>query len=253
MEKLHAVHADERFDLIVLDTPPTTNALDFLDAPQKLVGAIDSQVMRWFVEQLEGSRGLSLLGRSAAYVFRGLAKFTGAAFLEQVGQFVTDINELFGGFRDRAQAVYDDLRSDDVAFVIVTSPAPLSVAEAVFFSRKLGGYGITPRGMVVNRVHQTLAQQTGDDPPPDGDALRAALAERLPEGVDVADLLSRMREAARDADALAARDAEGLRRLREHVDAEMGYTEVPALETDVHDLTTLATVGRHLLGPLQAG
>ena len=133
MEKLHAVRQDARFDAIVLDTPPTTNALDFLDAPQKLVGAIDSPVMRWFVEQLGGSAGL--LGRSAAFVLRGLARFTGAEFLQLVGQFVTDLNALFGGFRQRAQQVYDDLRGPDVAFVIVTSPSPLAVGEFLLGAR----------------------------------------------------------------------------------------------------------------------
>jgi len=100
MEKLHAMRRDPRFDFIVLDTPPTTNALDFLDAPQKLVGAIDSPVMRWFVQQLQESAGL--LGRGAALVLRGLARFTGAEFLQVIGQFLTDINALFGGFRQRA-------------------------------------------------------------------------------------------------------------------------------------------------------
>ena len=91
----------------MLDTPPTTNALDFLDAPQRLVGAIDSPVMRWFIEQMAERRGLGLLGKGAAFVLRGLSKFTGGEFLEQVGEFVSGINDLFGGFRERAQAVYD--------------------------------------------------------------------------------------------------------------------------------------------------
>ena len=136
MEKLHAVRSDPRFDLIVLDTPPTTNALDFLDAPQQLVGAIDSPVMRWFVEQMQAKSSIGLLGKGAAFVLRGLAKFTGVEFLEHVGEFVTDINELFGGFRERAKAVYEDLRGPDVAFVIVTSPSPLAVGEAMFFSQQ---------------------------------------------------------------------------------------------------------------------
>jgi anion-transporting ArsA/GET3 family ATPase len=242
MEKLHAVREDPRFDLIVLDTPPTTNALDFLEAPQKLVGAIDSPVMRWFVQQLRDSAGI--LGRSAAFVLRGLAKFTGAEFLEQVGQFVTDINELFGGFRERAQAVYDDLRGPGVAFVIVTSPSPQAVAEAVFFSKKLAEYGIRPAGVVVNRVQAAVASVAGLDP--------QALLELLPAGADADALLARMQQAARDQAALAARDHEGVRRLREHVDASMSYTEVPAFDRDVHDLSSLAEVGRHLLGPLAA-
>lgn len=240
MEKLHAVHHDPRFDFVVLDTPPTTNALDFLDAPQKLVGAIDSPVMRWFVEQLEGKKGIGLLGKGAAYVLRGLSKFTGAEFLDQVGQFVTDVNELFGGFRDRAQAVYDDLRSEDVGFLIVTSPSPLSVAEAVYFSKKLDGYGIRPQGVVVNRVHQPV------ESPGDLGALEATLSEAR----DPADLARRVGQATTDARALAARDQEGVRRLREHVGDDMSYTEVPALSQDVHDLGALATVGEHLIGQL---
>lgn len=239
MEKLHSVHDDPRYDFVVLDTPPTSNALDFLDAPQKLVGAIDSPVMRWFVQQLEGSKGIGLFGKGAAYVLKGLSRFTGAEFLEQVGHFVTDVNELFGGFRERAHAVYDDLRSDDVGFLIVTSPSPLSVAEAVYFSRKLGEYGIRPSGVVVNRVHQPVAA------PADGDL--ETLEQALGGAPDAGDLAQRVARAAADAGALAARDQEGVRRLREHVGRDMSYTEVPAFATDVHDLAALARVGEHLI------
>lgn len=244
MEKLHAVHQDPRFDCIVLDTPPTTNALDFLDAPQKLVGAIDSPVMRWFVQQLSERGSLGFLGRGAAFVLRGLAKFTGAEFLEQVGEFVTDINGLFGGFRERARAVYEDLRGPDVAFLIVTSPAPLAVAEAVFFSKKLAEYGVRPAGVVVNRVHAELIVPEVIDV--------ADLVRLLPVGTNAAALLDRMRQAGADQNAMARRDQEGVRRLREHVGAGMSYTEVPALAHDVHDLGSLAEIGRHLLGPQAA-
>jgi anion-transporting ArsA/GET3 family ATPase len=241
MEKVHDVRNDTSFDLLVLDTPPTTNALDFLDAPQKLIGAIDSPMMRWFVEQLEGKSGFGLLGKGAAYVLRGLARFTGAEFLELIGRFVTDLNELFGGFRARAQEVSDDLRRDDVAFLIVTSPSPIAVGEAVFFSRKLSEYGITPRGIIVNRVHQPLTL-------PDPEATRAVF--QTLEGAPSPALLERMFVAAHDAERLAASDLEGLRRLREHVGPDMSYTEVPELRHDVHDLAALARVGEHLLGPL---
>jgi len=244
MEKLNSVRRDDRFDFIVLDTPPTTNALDFLDAPNKLIGAIDSPVMRWFVDQLEGSKGFSLFGRSAAYLLRGLAKFTGAEFLDLIGQFVTDLNELFGGFRVRAQAVYEDLRSKDVAFLIVTSPIPVAVGEAVFFSKKLDAYGIHARGLIVNRVNHSSGV-------PSLERLKADAAEvgtKLPSGAPSADLLLRIRSAALDTEALARRDAEGVRRLRAHVSPDMSYTEVPEMRRDVHDLAALAEVGDYLLG-----
>jgi anion-transporting ArsA/GET3 family ATPase len=245
MEKLHDVRRDARFDCIVLDTPPTTHALDFLDAPQKLVGAIDSPVMRWFVQQLDARRGgIGLLGKGAAFVLRGLSKFTGAEFLDHVGEFVSGINALFGGFRERAKAVYDDLRGPDVAFLIITSPSPLAVGEAVFFSRKLAEYGIAPAGVVVNRVHRPV--ELG------GEVSAAQLAAQLPPAVDAGDLLARMRKAASDQDALARRDREGVRRLREHIGPNMSYTEVPALDRDVHDLASLAEVSTYLLGPLPA-
>ncbi|MEM7604289.1 MAG: ArsA-related P-loop ATPase, partial [Myxococcota bacterium] len=131
MEKLHAVRS-ERFDLIVLDTPPTSNALDFLDAPERMVAAIDSPAMRWFVGAFQGAGKLSfgLFGKGASLVFKALSRFTGAGFLEDVAEFVSGINDLFGGFKDRAEEVAGALRSDEVAFVVVTSPAAMAVEEA---------------------------------------------------------------------------------------------------------------------------
>ena len=240
MEKLHAVRRDPRFDLIVLDTPPTTNALDFLEAPQKLVGAIDSPVMRWFVDTLQAAPGLGLMSRGAAFVLKGLGRFTGAEFLQHVGEFVSELNELFGGFRERAQAVYEDLKGPDVAFVIVTSPSPGTVAEAIFFTRKLREYGITPRAMVVNRVHHAKL------PSADRDALARELAGYWPEQEDVDEVLSRMLRAAQDASVLAQRDQQGLERLRKSVGQDLPYVEVPAFERDVHDLGALSRLSHHL-------
>jgi len=240
MEKLHAVRHDERFDLIVLDTPPTTNALDFLDAPQRLVGAIDSPVMRWFVETLRSTPGLGFVGRGAVFVLRGLGRFTGTEFLRNVGQFVSEINELFGGFRERAQEVYDDLKSEDVAFVVVTSPAPGTVAEAIFFTRKLREYGITPRAMVVNRVHPPVPPRV------DLRTLVSELEAHWSDPADLHDLAKRMSVAEADARVLAQRDQQGLERLRKTLGAELAYVEVPAFDRDVHDLGALSRVSQHL-------
>lgn len=242
MEKLHSVRGDSRYDLIVLDTPPTTNALDFLDAPQKLVGAIDSPVMRWFVETLESNKSISLMGRGAAFLLRGLAKFTGAEFLTLVGEFVTGLNELFGGFRERAGVVYQALRGSDVAFVIVTSPAPLSVSEAVYFGRKLSDYGITPRGVVVNRVHAIAPEPQSSDA-----QIAEALRPLWPATLDPQATVPALRRSLHDARAQGASDREGVRRLQEHVGKGLSYTEVPAFDHDVHDLRALSEVSRYLV------
>jgi anion-transporting ArsA/GET3 family ATPase len=240
MEKLHAVRSDPRFDLIVLDTPPTTNALDFLDAPQKLVGAIDSPVMRWFVDTLKQAPGLSLVSRGAAFVLKGLGRFTGTEFLQQVGQFVTELNDLFGGFRARAESVYEDLKGPDVAFVIVTSPAPSTVAEAIFLTRKLREYGITPRAMVINRVNTLTAPEV---PRPQ---LAAELARAWPVPESTDGLLSRMLQARDDAMALVQRDQHGLERLQKAVGHDLPYVEVPAFARDVHDLGALSRLSNYL-------
>src|SRR5690606_19535589 len=113
---------DLSWDLIVLDTPPTSNALDFLDAPERLVSAIDSPAMRWFIQAFEGAGKLSLnlVSKGAAVMLRSLSRFTGGEFLEQVAELVTDMNDLFGGFRERAREVSGALRSPEVGFVVVT-------------------------------------------------------------------------------------------------------------------------------------
>src|SRR5690606_10966388 len=89
MEKLYAVKSDPAYDLILLDTPPTTNALDFLDAPERLVGAIDSAAMRWFMQamQTSGKFSLNLVAKGAAVVLKNIGKFTGSGFLEQIAEF----------------------------------------------------------------------------------------------------------------------------------------------------------------------
>src|SRR6478735_4759716 len=139
MEKLVAVKNDPRYDLIVLDTPPTANALDFLDAPERLMEALDSATMKWFIEafQSTGKLSLNLLARTAAMVLRGIGKITGGGFLEAMAEFITELNDLFGGFKHRALQVQKALRTPEVAFVLVTSPAPMSIQEVLYFSERL--------------------------------------------------------------------------------------------------------------------
>jgi len=244
MEKLYAVRQDDRFDLIVLDTPPTSNALDFLDAPERMVDAIDSPAMRWFIEAMDSSGGrfsLGILGKGAGLVMKGLSKLTGAGFLEQVAEFVGGLNDLFGGFRQRAAAVSGVLRSPEVAFVVVTSPAPMAIREAYFFSDRLRELGMRRDGIVVNGVHYLLSEPSADD-----ETLRAAVAEALPN-VDPDSAIDRMGRALEDERLRAVADRIESDRLRSRVGKETTFVEVPAFDEDVHDLRALAKVAKHLV------
>src|SRR5690606_19064992 len=121
---------------------------------------------------------------------KGLGKITGGEFLESVAQFVSDINDLFGGFTDRAQAVSQALRSPEVAFVLVTSPEPLAIKEAMFFSDKLAEQGLRQQATVINRVIPLLSEPQGSSA-----EVRAALARKLPPGADVEALEAKLSRA----------------------------------------------------------
>src|SRR5688572_20284212 len=155
MEKVLAVKSDTRFDLVVLDTPPTSDALDFLDAPERLIEALDSPAMRWLVQAFTSSGRLSLnvLARGVAALLRSVGKLTGQGFLEHMAEFVSELNDLFGGFKDRARQVAQAFRGPEFAYVIVATPSPIALGEARFFSTRLAQGGMRGDAIVMNRVH----------------------------------------------------------------------------------------------------
>ncbi|MEZ4287174.1 MAG: ArsA-related P-loop ATPase [Polyangiales bacterium] len=243
MEKLFEVRRDEHWDLIVLDTPPTANALDFLDAPERLIDAIDSPAMRWFMQVFEGAgkAGFGLVGKGATVLLKGLARFTGVEFLQQVSEFVGGINDLFGGFKARAEEVSNALRSDDVGFVLVTSPDPLAVQEAEFFAKKLDESGMVRRGIVINRMHPLLAECSVAV-----EEQERLLKELVPNKPNITSLRERLQTALDAERDLAGSDRVEAERLKTHLAKGGLVIEVPAFDTDVHDLRTLAEVANYL-------
>jgi anion-transporting ArsA/GET3 family ATPase len=246
MEKLHAVRQRDDYDLIVLDTPPTTNALDFLDAPEKLIEAIDSPAMRWFIQAFSGAGklGFSLVGRGAQMVLKGLAKITGGEFLDSVAQFVSDINDLFGGFTTRAKAVSEALRSPEVAFVLVTSPEPLAVKEAIFFAEKLSEHGMRQQATVINRVIPLLSEPQGTE-----SEINALLGEALRDAPAPKELQAKLERALDEERTRAVTCRVEVERLKALTGNRGLYVEVPAFDEDVHDLGALARVGHFLTQP----
>lgn len=246
MEKLHAVRTDPRYDVVILDTPPTSNALDFLDAPEKIAGLIDSPAMRWLISTVEGGGGfrVNLLNRGAKVVLAGMSKLTGSGFLEQVAEFVSEFNDLFGGFKKRADEVASTLRGDDLAFVVVTSPAPLAIDEALFFAARLTDAGMTRDAFVINQVHPLVAEP-GDKT----SALEAEVKTRLgATELDVPRLVERMRRALDDARLRAVADRLETDRLETRAGKDALFVEVPVLDEDVHDLRSLHRISRYLMG-----
>lgn len=243
MEKLHEVRKDEKWDLVVLDTPPTSSALDFLTAPERLIDAIDSPAMRWFLQVFEGAgkEAFGLVGRGATVLLKGIGRITGLAFLEQVAEFVSGINDLFGGFKERAEQVSDALRSPEVAFVLVTSPDPLAIEEARFFSDKLEDGGMNREAVIVNQVHASI-----EEPSISAAAQISALRDVLPPSMDAVDIQPRLAEALRAEREWAVADRAGVARLDEQIGNDTRIIEVPAFDEDVHDLAALAKVASYL-------
>ena len=242
MEKLYALRTDARWDLIVIDTPPTTNALDFLDAPERMIDALDSPVFRWLVTAFEGGGKLSvnLLARGAAAALRGMGRLTGTGFLEALAQLIVLLNDMLGGFRARANEVQKALRGSDVAYVLVTSPDPLSIREILYFADRLSELSMPRDAVVVNRMHR----EPGARPSPE--QVRADLAAR---GIVLASdgemrVLGAFEDEVRQSD-LDQRHLGALESLQDGKDRPIRVF-VPALVGDVHDLRSLAKVSAAL-------
>lgn len=238
MEKVLGVLKSGRYDLIVLDTPPTSEALDFLDAPERLVEALDSPAMRWLVQALQPSGGFSmrLLARGVAALLRTMGRVTGRGFLEDMAAFVGELNELFGGFKERASEVSLAFRAPDFGYLLVAAPSAPALEEARFFAERLRRSGLSADALVLNRVHAEVSA------PPAPEALAALLAER---GVAVQP--ERLLKALADEHARAGSEAPEIAKARRLFPTEKLWT-VPVMAGDVRGLADLAKVARALTG-----
>src|SRR5205814_8599665 len=138
-EKLLELSADERFDLVVLDTPPTRHALDFLEAPERLMGFLDTGILRWFLKPyfVAGRLTLKVATRTGALALKLADSVLGLQFLQDLSEFFLAFDGMYLGFKERAGRVHDLLRGEEAGFVLVASPAPLALDEALFFHRRL--------------------------------------------------------------------------------------------------------------------
>ncbi|MBK8480795.1 MAG: AAA family ATPase [Proteobacteria bacterium] len=245
MEKLHEVVTGGRYDLVVLDTPPTANAVDFLEAPQKMVALVDGAALQIFLRSYEraGRFSFGLLTRGSAFIFRRLARFVGGAFLDDVAAFFGDMHGLLGGFRQRAATVAELLHQPESGFIIVCTAEPRAALEAVALADRLLESELRASAFVVNRV-RTAATTALDE-----ENLREALrAQRIDDatGDEAAPLLARSWA---QTQSMAAADAAAIEHLRQRCGAAVPYVQVPLLPGDVHDLEALAALAQQLAAP----
>jgi len=238
VEKLLELTGDDRFDLVVLDTPPTRHALDFLEAPDRLLGFLDTGVLRWFLKPyfVAGRLTLKVATATGALAMRLADRFLGLQFLQDLSEFFLAFETMYVGFKERAAKVHALLRSPSSGFVLVASPSRPTLDEALYFYRRLRERGMPFVSFVVNRLH----------PEPDGqpstrDRRRAASATRL-----APDLAQALTQVLADQEAIARSERKAIVRLQ--VDADEPLVLVPEFEADVHDLRGLADVGDAIFG-----
>jgi anion-transporting ArsA/GET3 family ATPase len=240
MEKLYELATDRDYDVIVLDTPPTAHALDFLDAPDRILDFLGNETARTLLAPAAavGKLGLRLAQLGGGYIAKTLARFTGQAVLADLGDFLQGFQGMYEGFKDRAAEVHALLSRPEVGFVLVTSASPVSIGEVLAFHEKLHAESMPVAGLVANRLSPDLWPGGAL---PDAAALATALGR---SGADGKDLAARLARTLAEHQALAQAERRALDRLFGALDAPRAL--VPRLETDVHDLAGLARLRERL-------
>jgi anion-transporting ArsA/GET3 family ATPase len=244
MEKLYELATERDYDLIVLDTPPTAHALDFLEAPDRILDFLGNETARSLLAPAvsAGKLGLRLFQLGGTYVARTLARFTGGDVLTELAEFLTAFHGMYDGFKDRAAAVRELFGRPEVGFVIVSSASPRAVDDAIFFHERLHAEGMPIAAVVANRVTPELWARA--ERQPDAAALAAALAAVGGPGPDSADLARRLAHTFAEHELLARADAREIARLLS-LEAP-AHAALPRLESDVHDLSGLAALAAML-------
>jgi anion-transporting ArsA/GET3 family ATPase len=230
MEKLGQLRRSDEWDLIVVDTPPSRSALDFLDAPERLGRFLDGRLIRVLTAPVKAGRPFGKVLNAGFSVMTGaLTKVLGGQLLRDAQTFITAFDTMFGGFRERSDATYRLLQAPGTAFLVVAAPEPDALREAAYFVERLGEERMPLAGLVLNRVHRTPAARLSA-------ARSLAAAETLePEGNAIAVAALRLHAERMTLSEREQRVAAAFTSAHPAVPV----AEVPALPEDVHDLEGL--------------
>ncbi|HST98691.1 MAG TPA: ArsA family ATPase [Geodermatophilus sp.] len=240
MEKLGQLRAGDRWDLIIVDTPPSRSALDFLDAPNRMSRFLDGTMIRLLTAP--SRTGFKIASASFMFFSRIISKILGGQLLRDISSFVAALDTMFGGFRERATATYELLRRPGTWFLVVATPEPDALREASYFVDRLSAEQMPLAGLVLNRTH-----------PPTTTALSATRAEGAAEevleagGAD-AELAAGALRVHAERMAQATREQHLADRFTS-AHPEVAVRTVPAVAGDVHDLDGLRGMADALTGP----
>jgi len=240
MEKLGQLLAQDKWDLVVVDTPPSRNALDFLDAPKRLGSFMDSRLWRLL---LAPGRGFGRLVTGAVgLAMKGLSTVLGSQMLSDAANFVQSLDATFGGFREKAERTYDLLKRRGTQFVVVSAAEPDALREASFFVDRLSEEHMPLAGLILNRTHPMLCDLHADK------AVEAA--EQL-ENKDPDSLAAAVLRIHADRAVTAKREIRLLSRFTA-ANPHVPIVGVPSLPFDVSDLEALRAIADQITGELPA-
>jgi anion-transporting ArsA/GET3 family ATPase len=233
MEKLFEVAQDGDYDLIVLDTPPSRHALDFLEAPEKMRHMIGDSILRLFLKPsiFISRAGFKLLDKSMRRIMSSFDKVTGFEFLQDLSEMLVTTSGLLEGFQERAERVEKLLHDLKTSFLLVASPQPIPLREVEFFYRKIDEYGFPFGGFIFNRVQEI---PEGEESPP-----TSLTTVALKELEAITQLFQK----------LFQRDHQEIHKFQKKIDGKTRdyfYQTVPQLDRDVHDLASLYEMTKFL-------
>jgi anion-transporting ArsA/GET3 family ATPase len=243
-ECLHHLASSGEWDLVVLDTPPTSNALDFLEAPARILAVLDNEAFRYFTNRKQ-SLGLRFLDGAAGRAQSVLARFAGAEVLEEMGDFIVLLRDLYDPLTARTRAFEALLRGDETRFVVVSSPQPTALSEARFFLAELERRALGLGALIVNRVTPAPGRALEVLAEPEWE--RHLVAQGL-DGGEAARLAAILDEATRQQQKLAAYDAAAVEELLARP-GDVPIVQLPRLSDAVHDARRLAELVPWLVGP----
>jgi anion-transporting ArsA/GET3 family ATPase len=247
MERLHEIHRSGVYDLIVVDTPPSRNAIDFIEAPRRMAEFFGSRLLRWLTMpyRLGGKRGARMVNLASRPFYQVADRILGSQFLEDIGEFFLNFQSMYEGFVERARAVERLLRDRRTTFVVVSTLEPAPVREAEFFVAALGERRLHLGALVLNKTLPGYFLGA------DGEAAARTLCagpDAAVDGLDAATVgrvLHTVGESFLNFSVVAKREAELRAELAATPDLVLS---VPYFEADVHDLTGLARMGDCLFG-----